>query len=108
MTQEEKKQAVARAALEFVEPGLVLGVGSGSTTNCFIDLLAPLADRIDGAVSSSEATAARLAALLLPPELAREVPAGADLLVVPNDALSLLPFAALPTPGAAGAPPLGA
>jgi len=63
MTQQEKKQAVARAALEFVEPGLVLGVGTGSTTNCFIDLLAPLADRIDGAVSSSEASAARLAAL---------------------------------------------
>ena len=63
MTQDEKKQAVARAALEFVEPGLVLGVGSGSTTNCFIDLLAPLADKIDGAVSSSEASAARLATL---------------------------------------------
>jgi len=63
MTQDEKKRAVARAALEFVKPGWVLGVGTGSTTNCFIDLLAPLADKIDGAVSSSEASAARLAAL---------------------------------------------
>lgn len=63
MTQDEKKQAAARVALEFVEPGLVLGVGSGSTANCFIDLLAPLADKIDGAVSSSEVSAARLEAL---------------------------------------------
>ena len=63
MTQDEKKQAAARAALEFVEPGLVLGVGSGSTAHCFIDLLAPLADKIDGAVSSSEVSAARLEAL---------------------------------------------
>jgi len=63
MTQDEKKQAVARAALEFVEPGSVLGVGTGSTTNCFIDLLTPLADKIDGAVSSSEASAERLEAL---------------------------------------------
>ncbi|NIM01326.1 MAG: ribose-5-phosphate isomerase RpiA [Acidobacteria bacterium] len=63
MTQDEKKQAVARAALELVEPGIVLGVGTGSTTNCFIDLLGPLADRLHGAVSSSEASAERLAAL---------------------------------------------
>ena len=63
MTQDEKKRAVAEAALEFVEPGIVLGVGTGSTTNAFIDALAPIADRIDGAVSSSEASTARLRAL---------------------------------------------
>ncbi len=63
MTQDEKKRAVALAALEFVEAGQVLGVGTGSTTNYFIDLLAPLADKIDGAVSSSEASAQRLAAM---------------------------------------------
>jgi len=63
VTQDEKKQAVAEAAIEFVEPGMVLGVGTGSTTNCFIDALAPLADKIDGAVSSSEASSVRLRAL---------------------------------------------
>ena len=63
MTQDEKKQAVAAAALAFVEAGQVLGVGTGSTTNCFIDLLATMADKIDGAVSSSDASSERLAAL---------------------------------------------
>jgi ribose 5-phosphate isomerase A len=63
VTQDDKKQAVAEAAIEFVEPGMVLGVGTGSTTNCFIDALAPLADKIDGAVSSSEASTVRLRAL---------------------------------------------
>ncbi len=63
MTQDEKKQAVARAALELVEPGMVLGVGTGSTTNCFIDLLGPLAGKLEGAVSSSEASAERLMGL---------------------------------------------
>ena len=63
MTQDDKKRAVAAAAVELVEPGIVLGVGTGSTTNCFIDALAPLADKIDGAVSSSEASTGRLAAL---------------------------------------------
>jgi ribose 5-phosphate isomerase A len=63
MEQDEKKRAVARAALEFVKPGEVLGVGTGSTANYFIDLLAPLADKIDGAVPSSDASAKRLADL---------------------------------------------
>jgi len=63
MTQDGKKKAAALAALEFVQPGQVLGVGTGSTTNFFIDLLAPLADTIAGAVSSSEASAERLAAM---------------------------------------------
>jgi ribose 5-phosphate isomerase A len=63
VTQDEKKRAVAGAALEFVEPGMVLGIGTGSTTNCFIDALAPIASRLDGAVSSSEASSKRLRAL---------------------------------------------
>ncbi|MBL8382869.1 MAG: ribose-5-phosphate isomerase RpiA [Burkholderiales bacterium] len=61
MTQDEQKAAVARAALAHVVEGAVLGVGSGSTANLFIDALAPMAGRIRGAVASSTATAARLA-----------------------------------------------
>jgi len=61
LTQDEKKQAVAEAAVELVEPGMVLGVGTGSTTDRFIDALAGIRERIDGAVSSSEASSARLA-----------------------------------------------
>ena len=61
MNQNDKKRAVARAALEFVVPGELIGVGTGSTANAFIDALASLKGRIDGAVASSEATAARLA-----------------------------------------------
>ena len=60
VTQDEKKAAVAAAALEFVETGIVLGVGTGSTTNLFIDALAPLADRLEGAISSSDASSERL------------------------------------------------
>ena len=52
----EKKQLVARAALDFVEPGTVLGVGTGSTVNCLIDLLPSIRDRIEVVVSSSKAT----------------------------------------------------
>lgn len=61
MNQDEKKRAVARAALDYVVPGELVGVGTGSTANAFIDALAGVRGRIDGAVSSSEATAARLA-----------------------------------------------
>jgi ribose 5-phosphate isomerase A len=60
MTQDEMKQAAARAALEYVESGSVIGVGTGSTANHFIDALAGIKGRIEGAVASSEATAARL------------------------------------------------
>lgn len=59
MTQDELKQAVARAAIEFVPQG-VIGVGTGSTANFFIDELARIKARFDGAVASSEATAQRL------------------------------------------------
>ncbi|MBK4733191.1 ribose-5-phosphate isomerase RpiA [Noviherbaspirillum pedocola] len=60
MTQDELKQAVARAALEYVVEGAIIGVGTGSTANYFIDELGAMRGRIAGAVASSEATAARL------------------------------------------------
>lgn len=53
---QEKKQRVARAALEFIEDDMVVGVGTGSTVNCFIGELARIRHRIDGAVASSVAT----------------------------------------------------
>ena len=53
---QEKKQRVARAALEFIEDDMVVGVGTGSTVNCFIEELARIRHRIDGAVASSVAT----------------------------------------------------
>ena len=61
MNQDARKRAVARAALEFVVPGELVGVGTGSTANAFIEALATVKGRIDGAVASSDATAARLA-----------------------------------------------
>jgi ribose 5-phosphate isomerase A len=61
MTQDELKQAVARAAIEYVVDGEIIGVGTGSTANFFIDELGKIKHRIKGAVASSEATAARLA-----------------------------------------------
>jgi ribose 5-phosphate isomerase A len=60
MTQDEMKKAVAEAALEYVESGSVIGVGTGSTANYFIDALAGIRGKIDGAVASSVATAERL------------------------------------------------
>lgn len=60
MTQDELKQAVARAAIDYVVEGEIIGVGTGSTANFFIDELGKIKDRIKGAVASSEATAARL------------------------------------------------
>jgi ribose 5-phosphate isomerase A len=60
MNQDELKRQVAEAALAYVVPGGVLGVGSGSTAERFIDALGPLAGRIPGAVASSERTAERL------------------------------------------------
>ncbi|PLK50098.1 ribose-5-phosphate isomerase RpiA [Uliginosibacterium sp. TH139] len=66
MTQDELKKAVALAALEYVPEGEVIGVGTGSTANFFIDGLAGMRARIKGAVASSEASAARLAAHGIP------------------------------------------
>ncbi len=60
MTQDELKQAVARAAIDYVVEGEIVGVGTGSTANFFIDELGKIKHKIKGAVASSEATAARL------------------------------------------------
>jgi len=62
MTQDELKVMVGQAALAHVVAGSVVGVGTGSTVNCFIDALATMRDRIAGAVSSSEASSQRLRA----------------------------------------------
>ncbi|RBW48973.1 ribose-5-phosphate isomerase RpiA [Marinobacter sp. F3R11] len=64
MTQDELKKAVAKAAVDYIAPRLdqdsIIGVGTGSTANFFIDMLADLKTEFDGAVASSEATAERL------------------------------------------------
>ena len=64
MTQAELKQAVARAAIDYITPKLtvdsIVGVGTGSTSNYFIDFLGEMKERFAGAVASSEASAARL------------------------------------------------
>ena len=62
MTQDELKALVGRAALQYVTPGNVIGVGTGSTVNHFIDALATMPQRVAGAVSSSKASTERLAA----------------------------------------------
>lgn len=66
MNQNDQKQAAAEAALDFIEPGEILGVGTGSTTNFFIDALVTVKGKIDGVVSSSEASSERLRAIGLP------------------------------------------
>jgi ribose 5-phosphate isomerase A len=60
MTQDEMKKVAAAAAIELLPDGGVVGVGTGSTVNHFIDLLAKVKHRVDGAVSSSEASTKRL------------------------------------------------
>jgi len=65
-TQDELKAQVGRAALAYVEPGSIVGVGTGSTVNKFIDALATMKDQIKGAVSSSVASTERLRALGIP------------------------------------------
>ena len=60
MTQDEMKQAVAKAAIEHVPADCIVGVGTGSTANFFIDELAKIKHKIRGAVASSEASAKRL------------------------------------------------
>ena len=62
MTQDELKTLVAQAAVAYVAPGSVIGVGTGSTVNCFIDALAAMPQRIAAAVSSSEKSSERLRA----------------------------------------------
>lgn len=60
MDQNSLKRQVAREAIGYVPPDCVIGVGTGSTANCFIDELACIKGRIEGAVASSEASATRL------------------------------------------------
>ncbi len=64
MNQDELKQAVGQAAVDYIKPQLdedsIVGVGTGSTANCFIDALAAVKHLFDGAVASSEASAERL------------------------------------------------
>jgi ribose 5-phosphate isomerase A len=73
LSQDQLKALVGRAALAYVVPGQILGVGTGSTVNCFIDALADMRDQIPGAVSSSEASTARLKVLGIPVFDANEV-----------------------------------
>jgi ribose 5-phosphate isomerase A len=64
MTPEDKKRVAAEAAVEYVRPDTIIGVGTGSTVNHFIDVLAArMADQITAAVSSSEASSERLRTL---------------------------------------------
>ena len=60
MTQDEQKRAAAQAAIQYVPAGCVVGVGTGSTANYFIDELAKIKHKIEGAVASSGTTAQRL------------------------------------------------
>ena len=62
MDASEKKRNAARAALAFIDPGSKLGVGTGSTVNCLIEMLPEVRDRIDSVVSSSKASTALLEA----------------------------------------------
>ena len=60
MTQDEQKRAAAKAAIQYVPAGCIIGVGTGSTANYFIDELAGIKQNLEGAVASSETTARRL------------------------------------------------
>lgn len=66
MSQDVQKQAVAKAAIEYIVPGEIVGVGTGSTANFFIEALAKMKDMIRGAVASSEETARRLKMYQIP------------------------------------------
>src|SRR5262245_43262312 len=66
MSQDLKKQRAAQAALDFIRDGMIVGVGTGSTVNFFIEGLAAAMHRVAGAVSSSEASTQRLKAHAIP------------------------------------------
>ena len=66
MTPDELKKVAAKAALDHIGDGSIIGVGTGSTVNHFIDLLAPVKHKIEGAVSSSEASTERMKAQGIP------------------------------------------
>ena len=76
MTQDELKQQAALRALDYVIDGSIVGVGTGSTVNHFIDALAGMRDRIVGAVSSSEARSRRLARTCYGPRRSMARPSG--------------------------------
>jgi len=63
MTQDDKKKAAAHAALKYIKDGAIVGVGTGSTVNYFIDALADVKQTIQGTVSSSDASTERLKAM---------------------------------------------
>ena len=73
LTQDELKALVGQAALRYVVPGDIVGVGTGSTVNKFIDALATIKDQVRGAVSSSVASTERLRAIGIPVFDANEV-----------------------------------
>ena len=73
MTQDELKTQVGQAALNYIQPGMMVGVGTGSTVNKFSEALAAMKGRIQGAVSSSLASTERLLALGIPVFDANEV-----------------------------------
>lgn len=66
MASDDDKRRAAEAALEYLQPGTVVGIGTGSTVNHFIAALAKVKSKIDGAVSSSEASSERLRAIGVP------------------------------------------
>lgn len=66
MSQSTKKVVAARAALDYIEPDTIIGVGTGSTVNCFIEALTDIRDQVRGAVSSSEASTALLDRIGIP------------------------------------------
>ena len=66
MTQDEMKKAVAQAAIEYIEFDDIIGVGTGSTVNCFIEALTQVKSKIDAAVASSEITAHKLKEIGIP------------------------------------------
>ncbi len=66
MSQEALKKSVAQAVLDYIEPGIVVGVGSGSTVNYFIEALKSVKGKLEGAIASSVATEKKLRALSIP------------------------------------------
>ena len=68
MNQDDMKKAVAAAAIEYIKPGMIVGVGTGSTANYFIDELASIKGQIETTVASSEASAERLKSHGIPVE----------------------------------------
>ena len=81
MTQDELKQAVAKEAIKYVVEDAIVGVGTGSTADRFIDELAKIKNRIDGAVASSQRTADRLKSLgirVVDPNSVSELPVYVD------------------------------